>query len=62
MPVVESAPKDFHFMQVDAGVFREGVTSFGCALKKHNKDISLAASRRENIHVEPSVAEILAIC
>lgn len=54
--VTDSAPKD---MQVDAGVFREGVTSFGCVLKKHNMDICLAASKRENIYVEPTVAEIV---
>lgn len=60
-PAVEFAPKDCHFLQVDASVFKEGFASYGCILKKHSLEIILVASRREFISIKPVVAEMLAI-
>ncbi|XP_058732849.1 uncharacterized protein LOC131604425 [Vicia villosa] len=56
-----SWPTDVHLVQVDAGFNREGKAVFGCVFKNHNRDVILAASKVENVEVESSLAEMLAL-
>ncbi|XP_058759750.1 uncharacterized protein LOC131633056 [Vicia villosa] len=54
-------PLDVQFDQVDAGCAPDGSAVFGCVFKNHAKEVLMAASKKERIEVEPSLAELLAI-
>ncbi|XP_058732761.1 uncharacterized protein LOC131604333 [Vicia villosa] len=54
-------PLDTHAVQVDAGVFPSGNTTFGCVVKNPEGDVIMAACKREELNVEPAIAEALAI-
>ncbi|CAK8576899.1 unnamed protein product [Lathyrus sativus] len=48
-------------IQVDAGVFKDGLSAFGCLVKNHENKVLLSASKSERRLFEPTVAECLAI-
>ncbi|PNY04967.1 ribonuclease H [Trifolium pratense] len=50
-----------HLIQVDAGCFPDGYTTFGCVIKDCSGMISFSACRKENLLVDPLLAEALAI-
>lgn len=58
---VEDWPNMLHFVQVDAGVYEEGIVAMGCVIKDRNKVIIMASCRKEEIQVEPLVVEVMAI-
>ncbi|XP_058746226.1 uncharacterized protein LOC131619104 [Vicia villosa] len=57
----ETFTLDVHFAQVDVGCTADGYTVYGSIFKNHFKEVLLAASRKEGIEVEASLAELLAI-
>ncbi|XP_058787163.1 uncharacterized protein LOC131661587 [Vicia villosa] len=57
----ETFPLDVHIAQVDAGITWNGEAVFGCLFKSHSLVFLLAASKKESIEVEASLAEMMAI-
>ncbi|XP_058759872.1 uncharacterized protein LOC131633172 [Vicia villosa] len=56
-----SFPQDVYVAQVDAGLTEAGDTVFGCTFKDPFGKMLMAASKKEHILVDPSIAELLAI-
>ncbi|XP_058774622.1 uncharacterized protein LOC131648906 [Vicia villosa] len=54
-------PHDVHFVQVDAGFTEEGDTVFECTFKDPFSKVMLAASKKDQIMVDASLAELMAI-
>ncbi|XP_058775882.1 uncharacterized protein LOC131650175 [Vicia villosa] len=54
-------PHDVHFAQVDAGFTEEGDTVFGCTFKDPFSKVLMAASKKDQIVVDASLAELMAI-
>lgn len=46
---------------MDAGCFSEGQTGWGLIIRNHRKEVILSACRKENIRVNPTLAEALGI-
>ena len=50
-----------HVIQVDAGCFPEGFTTFGCIFKDGRDSVYFSACNKEEVSIEPVLAEALAI-
>ncbi|XP_058757456.1 uncharacterized protein LOC131630719 [Vicia villosa] len=59
--IFDTFPKDVHFAHVDAGFTEDEHTVFGCTFKDPFNKVILAASKKDLIMVEPSLAELLAL-
>jgi len=50
-----------HIIQVDAGCFPEGFTTYGCVFKADPDDIFFSACKKEELSTDPVMVETLAI-
>jgi ribonuclease HI len=50
-----------HTLQVDAGCFPDGFTTFGCVFKDGPANVYFSACKKEELTTDPVVAEALAI-
>jgi hypothetical protein len=56
-----SPVQNAHIIQVDAGCFPEGYTTFGCVFKAAPDNIFFSACKKEELITDPVMAETLAI-
>lgn len=61
--LIAAAPRfhNAHIIQVDAGCFPEGFTTYGCVFKAVPDDILFSACKKEELSTDPAMAETLAI-
>jgi ribonuclease HI len=49
-------------MQVDAGCFSDDVTCWGCVVQNQDGETIMSACHKDNISIEPLLAEALGVC